>query len=467
MNFNPLNLFSSKTKQLETELAAMRHELGLSQNMDGFMSNNLGFGTENDKAVSDWKYDANCRLDYATLDALLRTNGLARRIVDHPVNEATREWVSWTTDRKTADKVSILLEERNVLPLFTEAACAARGRRGGIVVLDVDDGQPVDMPVEKNRIRDAVPRFVVDARRCLPVDYRDPWTPVTHYDVTTSTHTRYHTDRLLIFDGLEAGDENRLSNCGYGESILDILWEALRNYCTDYTLGSSILKDQSVMVFKMEDYAAKVKKNGAKWALKQARSRRKLISAVQALLIGKEEEFEYVNRNVGGIAEIIQLAKDFLCAMTGIPHSELFGESPGASLGEGGAYQSRAFYNMVRKLQRDLLAPQLRKYLTYLILAHRLPKTLTFQWRSLWQMTPKEKAEVYEKTANGDQKYWQMGVLQEAHMEGRFSSDGFNQDITIEPGEELDDIEEGPGPEDQDPEGAKASGSKIPETAGK
>ncbi len=462
MNFNPLTLFrrDNQLESLRSEVQALQSELGMAQQMDGFQSQNLGFGTPEDKAVSDWKYAAEGRLDWRTLDSLLASNGLARRIVDHPVNEATREWLSWTVDRKVADKISALIEERNLIQIISKAARTARGRRGGVVVLDVDDGQPVDSPVEKNRIRDAIPRFVVDARRAIPVDYRDPWTPVTHYDITTSNYTRYHTDRLLVFDGLDSGDENRLSNYGWGESIIDILWEALRNYCTDYGMGSSILKDQSVMVFKTEDFAEKVKKGGAKWAIKQARARRKLISAVQALLMGKEEEFEYVNRNVSGIADIIHLAKEFLCAMTGIPHSELFGESPGASLGEGGAYQSRSFYNMVRMLQRDTLSPQIRKYMTYLAIAHKLPQEISFQWRSLWQLTPKEKSEVYEKTANGDQKYWQMGVLDTDHIESRFSADGFSQDIAIEPGEELDDIDEGPEPQDED---SPASGDKVPQ----
>lgn len=437
MKFNPFSLLRSDEADV---IAELRAEIQAMQHMDQYASSVTGLGNpQEDKAFNGVSYSAPPRLDWGTLDDLYRSNGVGKRIADHPANEAAREGIGFNADRKIADKLHCLIEERGLISSANRADRYSEAFRGGVVVLDVDDGRAVDEPVDKRRIRDVFVRFVVDARRAYPESYVDPWTPVQQYNITTSNVTLYHSDRLLVFDGIDSGDDNRMSNWGWGESIYDVINYSLANYCSDYTLGSTLLKDQSVMLFKQEGFNAKVKKKGAKHALKMARARRRMASAVNAILMDKEDEFEYVNRNITGISEIIKLAKEFLCAQVGIPHSELFAESPGASLGEGGTYQSRSFYNMVRRRQRDRIAPNLRKFINYLCLAHGLPQDVPFYFKSLWQMTPKEKSEVYSKTAEGDFKYFQMGVLDEDNIQSRFSADGFNQDIVVERGEDLDD----------------------------
>jgi len=430
MPFNPLSWFRSDGVS-QAELQALRDELDISRRMDQYLSEGLGYGTSEDKAFGDWVFSAECRLSYQQIDALYRSNGVGKRVIDHPAYEATREWISIQADKAQADKLNTALNEIDADLLCMTGLAWSSAYRGAGVVLDVDDRQSVEAPVNERGIRSVYPRYIVDARYLQP-QYVDPWTPVEYYRLLTGDNILIHESRILIFDGIDCGMENRQSNYGWGESQYDIINRPLQNYGTDYSIGSSLLKDQSVMVFKEPNFASNVKKNGGKYALKSARARRRMASAVQAILLDKEEEFMFVNRNVTGAKELIELGKDFLCAQTWIPHSELFGESPGASLGESGAYQSRAFYNMVRSsLQRKRLSKPVRRLLTYKAAELNQPPP-GFTFRSLWQLTPREKAQIYRETATGDAIYSRLGVPN-ATFYKRFTPDGFQQDIAIDP----------------------------------
>lgn len=429
MPFNPLSLFRSDSVS-KTEIQALRDELDLSRRMDQYMSEGLGFGTSEDKAFSDWKFAAETRLSYQQIDALYRSNGVGKRIIDHPASEATREWFTLNSDKAQATKLNDALMDIDAQQMMTTAHAWSQAYRGAGIILDVDDRQSVEAPVNINGIRSVYPRYIVDARYLQP-QFVDPWTPVEYYRLLTGDNILIHESRILIFDGVDCGMENRQSNYGWGESWFDIINRPLLNYGADHSIGSTLLKDQSVMVFKEPNFANNVKKNGGKYAIKQARARRRLASAVQAILLDKEEEFAFVNRNVTGAKDLILLSKEFLCAQTWIPHSELFGESPGASLGEGGAYQSRSFYNMIRGRQAKHFTKPIKRLITYKAAELNIPAP-SFNFRSLWQLTPKEKSEIYRNTATGDAIYSKLGVPNETFYK-RFTDDGFQQDIAIDP----------------------------------
>lgn len=429
MPFNPLSLFRSDSVS-KAEVQALRDELDTTRRMDQYLSEGLGFGTSEDKAFSDWKFAAETRLTHKQIDALYRSNGVGKRIIDHPASEATREWISLNSDKAQATKMTDALMDIDAQVLMTTGHSWSQAYRGAGVILDVDDRQPIDAPVNVAGIRSVYPRYVVDSRYLQP-EYSNPWTPVEYYRLMTGDNILIHESRILLFDGIDCGMENRMSNYGWGESWFDIINRPLLNYGADHSIGSTILKDQSVMVFKEPNFANNVKKNGGKYAIKQARARRRLASAVQAILLDKEEEFEFVNRNVTGAKDLILLSKEFLCAQTWIPHSELFGESPGASLGEGGAYQSRSFYNMIRGRQVKHFTKPIKRLLTYKAAELNIPVP-SFNFRSLWQLTPKEKSEIYRNTAAGDAIYSKMGVPNETFYK-RFTDDGFQQDIAIDP----------------------------------
>lgn len=446
---------SDETELLRAELKART---------DGYFSNEMGFGTDADKAIADWQYSADFRMQHAQVDQIYRSHGLAQKIVNHPASEATREWIQVTHDQ--ADEINKALEtpaftlatggatnQASWKQLLTLAYAWSRAYGGAAVVLDVDDGQDPAMPVNLNRVRGVFPRYVVDSRHLIPVNYL-PWQPVELYQLLTYNLTYIHPTRLLIFDGIDCGPLNRHSNNGWGEKIFDVINRPLQNYSTDYAEASTLLKDHSLKVFRQPNFANNVKTNGAKYAMKQAKIRQRMASAVRALVIDKEEEFLFVNRNIAGVAELVRLAKEFLCSVTWIPHSELFEESPGASLGEGGSYQSRAWYNRVKQLQGEHFESPLHQLLGYLGAANDWAGPIPFSWKSLWQMNPLEKADLYSKTALADFQYWQMGVLHPPDLQSRFTSHGFSQDITVTPIEDLNETEdppEAPHPSDELP----------------
>jgi hypothetical protein len=64
-------------------------------------------------------------------------------------------------------------------------------------------------------------------------------------------------------------------------------------------------------------------------------------------------------------------------------------------------------------------------------------ESLTWKFKSLWQQTKTEKAELYSKVASADAIYLDRGVISPSQVAERFESEEFQTDLMIEKDEEI------------------------------
>ena len=76
------------------------------------------------------------------LESRYRSDWLARRIVDLPAQDATREWRQWAASRPQLEKIDSLEKVLKVQKKMQQALIRARLYGGGALVMGVDQGQP-------------------------------------------------------------------------------------------------------------------------------------------------------------------------------------------------------------------------------------------------------------------------------------------------------------------------------------
>lgn len=403
----PKRVLLNTIERMRTEL--MMSELDAIPNMtgsytdgtrqDGFYSRKTGHGTENDKAEMVSAYSER-RLSRPELDAHYR-NGLIQRIINLPIADATRGWI---TIQHPDPKVSkLLLDQLDALGIFHktfQAACYGRMYRQAGVYIDIDDGQELDQPVDLASIKAIPVASVHDSQFLIP--QATEWFSTGSEILEPITYRlgmkSIHRDRIMIFNGLDAGINNRISCMGTGESVMDAIYRPFRNLDVDYNAASTLAKDFRIMMIKLAGFGNKVSQNGASdntSALARLRVMKGMLSIVHAWVGGDQDSVEWKTAPVQGYPELVQLTKEFLCWVTGIPHTKLFNEGTGAGLNNGkGESEQNDWAAVIEDIREHVLRPQLNKIIRYLCALNGIDELVTFEFPPMNPMTPKEKAEV-------------------------------------------------------------------------
>lgn len=387
----------------------------------GWYSTNLGLGTSSDKAEMFSPY-IDSRVSRTELDSLLRSSGLIQRIVSLPINDMTRRGI--TIEHERATEIQQALNKLRIFPKSNQAGRYGRIFKHGVVFPDADDGQPLDQPLNLKRIKRVNLASVHDA------DYIRPWgwewwdtgEPTMYERTGSKGQVRIHASRLMIFDGIDCGLNNRLSNNGMGESIIDAIYVPFRNLDIDYKAASTMAKDFRIPVFKLAGFEDKGK-NNTKSAVDAAKARYKtmkaMLSIVNGFVMGKDDTIEYLTANVTGYAELVRLTKDYLCFVTGIPHTKLFNEGTGAGLNNGkGESEANDWINVIEDFQEHLFRPQLDKIIAMVAAALKIYEPIVYTFNPLVPESPlqreqrrKERAQAEKYEAEADQIRLKCGLV--------------------------------------------------------
>jgi hypothetical protein len=279
------------------------------------------------------------------------------------------------------------------------------------VFMDIDDGQPLSEPVDIDNIKAFNLTSVHDIDTIQPVDFewwggRDDVLEPTHYQLVGKPESKIHRDRLMIFRGLDAGINNRIAAMGAGESVADSIYRAFRNLDSDYNAASTLAKTFRLLRIKLAGFAQKAGANSSSdnnSAMRRLRVMKSMLSIVNAWVGGEQDDVEYKASPVQGYDKIVELTKDKLCWESGIPHTKLFGESPGSGLNNGkGESQFNDYANSIEDIREFVFRPQLNKPVRYLCALNKIKDTVTYEFPPLHPESPKEKAETREANARAE-----------------------------------------------------------------
>jgi phage-related protein (TIGR01555 family) len=308
---------------------------------------------------------------------------------------------------------------------------------GGLVMLIDDGGEPAD-PVDVNRIR-AVRGFIPLSRHeLIPedvsiTDYSKPsaYRITTNQRITPDQTSNYvnlliHHTRVARFDGLYLPWNLRSRNTGWGQSVLQLIWQAYKRYESAMSGLEAMTTDADLFVHKMPGLFNRIAAGNESDLRKRLEANSLSRSVYGGMIVDKEEEVSFLNRALSNIATASDPFVKDLQAATGWPASILMGDSPGG-LGKEGRFEERVWASLVEQWQEVYCRTPITEIFTYILASRegptrgRIPESWSVHFPSVFTETDKEKAELQQLKAASDAQYLQLGVLNALEVrESRF-----------------------------------------------
>jgi phage-related protein (TIGR01555 family) len=439
--------------------------------LDGALVNVLtGLGTARDKneAIS---VKRSRLLSEGSIDALYEQSWLVRRIVDKFPQQGTRS--GW--DLSLGDETSTRMKQRlDELVAWTEtlgirqALCSAatysRLYGGGAVVVIADDRTPIDLPLNRRRLRTIHGFYPIDRWRLFPASgwsgIGEPesywfWTQNDHafqkleksgvtqapsngMDLNNATQVQIHSSRVVRIEGLPCSWRSQQNRQGWGVSVVDLVWDVFKRWETGQQSAADILHDFDLVVHKLPGLGNMLAAGGEDTLRQRLQANALARSTLGTYLLGDHEELTNFTRSAAGIADILAGLKSEITGASGLPHTLLWGESP-SGLGADGRSEQAAFGNEVADWQSQHIKDPLRR-LYELVMAcpegpwkgQPPPTDWEVSFRPTYTPTEDEQAELRTKVAQADSQYITAKVLQPNEVAlARFGKPRFSLDTTL------------------------------------
>ncbi len=376
---------------------------------DGLASMVAGLGTERDKAATVYYTDP--VIDQQQLVNAYRTSWLPRKIVDIPALDSCRNWRAWQAKNGQIELIEGEEKRLNVRGKVLEARKKARLFGGAALYIDL--GDDASQPLRIESVKKQGVRFltVLTPRQLQPGEIEtDPLSPLygrpKDYSIVAGTtrHTTVHPSRLVIFYGNELPDNDLTSGAtfAWGDSVLVSVMDSVKHADSTSANIASLIFEANVDVITMEGLMAYVgTPDGERKVTDRYRIAATGKSINRMLILDGKEKYE---RKAASFANLHELMDRFFQNVSGaadIPMTRLFGMSPGG-LNASGESDLRNYYDRVTSSQTLEMQPAMANLDECLIRSAtgKRDPDIHYDWNPLWQMSEKEKAEVFEKKAN-------------------------------------------------------------------
>jgi len=379
--------------------------------LDSFRNFVAGLATQSDKATGSEYFFMPMSTDQ--LVNAYRGSWLPRKIIRVPANDATRKWRSWNAEKDQITKIEQVERDLAVQKKVHDALILARLFGGSCIYIGTKD-RDLSFPIQENATITSL--TVLSRYRVTPVKWDVDLTSPGFgqpelFRVTLpgvgDFNQEVHASRLCMFQGAQLEDRDLMVGDGYwSDSILDSVIQALHQSDATIAAMASMVFEAKIDVIRIPNM---MKNIGDKQYEARLQNRVMLSGLVKginsALLMDKEEEFEQKQLNFGSIPDLMDRFMQNVSGAADIPMTRLWGRSP-AGMNSTGEGDMRNYYDSVSDLQSNEITPAISK-LDDLILAQALgdrPEELFYDWRSLWQSTEVEKAEIFTKLTDGISK---------------------------------------------------------------
>ena len=429
----------------DAAVQSLRKSRGLRR--DAWFNSRNKFGGTADPVIITEYVRSRGRMARAEAETLFEFDWLSRRVVEQQAKDATREWVNFTHKTDPA-KAEALREEDERLggqELFREAIRLGRLHGGNVLVLGVWDGRTApEEPLEIEKTQHMAFAHNVDRWLTFPRTwYRDvedpkygsPETYLVHRLAPIGTApSTVHETRVIRFDGNPLPPLARVRNWGWGASVLDEVYDALRNWGIANQAAASIVPNFITYAMKISNLQALIA-NGD-WATIQNRMGEAWaqMSIQNMMAYGADEQIEKMGTNIAGLPDLIDRFMKIVSGAVNIPMSILFQAESGALGGNSANTDQDNWYNDVGSYQNTYLRMRCRRWFDIIGVPIGLkPGEVEFDFKPLREMSPQQEADLYQKISQADQTYVNSGIIDTPERLGvfRFGGAKFNPGMPV------------------------------------
>lgn len=401
----------------------------------------LGVGADN--LLSQGTYNINPITRNRTLiEYCYRGSWVCRAVVNVLADDMTREGIDIKSemDPDEVDELAGGMEDMQIMPSFNEWIKWGRLYGGCIAVLLID-GQDFATPLRIDSIgKGQFKGLAVMDRWMISPDWSAPITDMgpnlgrpSFYEAVPGLvgfpQGRIHYSRCIRYEGIAIPYYQRLTENGWGLSVLEPLWDRLLSF-DSATLGAAQLAFKAhLRTLRMEGLRNAIAAGGKAMdgIVKNVEFIRKYQSVEGLTVLDMKDEFEVHTYTFAGLPDVIDRMASQVSGAAEIPLMRLMGEAP-TGLNNDGSGVMRGYYDKVKSEQSARMRPGVGLVLEC---AHRsifgIPTedSFGFDFRSLWQLDEKEKAEVAQSVTTSVTTAFSAGVIDQptALKELRESSD--------------------------------------------
>lgn len=404
------------------------------------------FGTSADP-ITRTMFGFSARLERTELESLYRHDWVARAVINSLPEDVTREWVSFIQeeDKARADDLDDAVDSLDTRNKFKQAIILSRLYGGSVMILGAYDGQMLEMPLNEERVNWFGFLLVLDRWQVFPrAWYRDPShpkfglpshylvQPVSHFGPTV-TNFIIHESRLIRFDGGFLPVRLRLQNIGWGDSSLEPVYEALRQFGVSTQSGAALMEDFVTRIYKMNDLPEKLGAGKLDLIEQRMQLAAGQLSVHGITVIGPDDEISKEGTPTAGLAKLHERYIDYIAGASRQPKSRLFGNQSGMLGASAADADLRTWYDQVRAFQMNELDRDVKKVARLKAKAEGLPTSgWDTKWNALWQLDEVTQSQVAANWSNAHSNWVQNGILlPEEIAEGTFGKDGISFDDIV------------------------------------
>lgn len=424
----------------------------LRMNLDAFVNAITGLGSLSRDKLMAASYQAPTEFTSVDLDNLYRGSWLVARACDRPSAEMVRKWVEIKTESDSGlgkDALRVV-NKLGAKAAFQEANTWAYLYGGGLILMGIDDGQSMDMPVRREAIRKIDYLRVLD-RYDVSVNSRytseekpgsagwpSSYRLNTVVDVLGASIEPIHESRFLRFDGVVTPLRRRIAMEMWCDGIVTRLFERLRGHDTAWGGIEHLLTDFAQAVLKIKDLDALLKEDASNDLMQRLMLLDMARSVTRILPLDAEmEDFERKPTPINGLGPVMQIMMEHLAGILEMPVAVLFGKAtPG--IGDTGNSQLKQWYDRIALGQETRIVPQAEILCGYQLAAmgHHVD-----DWSvdplPLEEMSEKEQADLHKTQAEADTLMITNGVVSEIEVRrSRYGGDGYSLNTMLDEGTE-------------------------------
>lgn len=383
---------------------------------DGFSNAMLGIGRNAYDPYNKFSFDGvGMELTNQQLENLFTYNGIANKIITAPVDDAIRAGfaITYGEDELVQDnKLQSVIEDLKIESVLKEAVSWDRLFGGALIVLRINDGGELEDELNENKIQyiDAIQVFDTGAVSVRST-YSDPTNPKYGtpeiYTISVANGSfDVHESRCIRLNGDLLPRNIRINRDGWGANVLERLQSELMNYNISLRNALMILQRLSQSVIKFNELANILSAPGGE---ELVRKRMNLIDQARSIdntvVLDGLDDYQQHNSTLSGVLDVINAFQTALSAVTDIPITRLFGQSP-AGQNATGKSDMNNYYNMVEGLRVNKIKPVIVRIVDLIDKAIdynvTLPEFWTVEFNPLETLDEKKEAETDKLKAETD-----------------------------------------------------------------
>ena len=426
--------------------------------LDGWQNVLTGLGTSRDKGT--YAEVVPTILSQQQCEDLWRGDDMADLIVTALPHDALRETPTLTiasiddaTQRAAAvDAITAALADLSAKKAVQKALQYERAYGGSAIYVGAVDGAlDAEQPLQTQSIRAIRHLTVFERRQLTACQYQDdPMSPdygkPLLYQVQSfgiASQQKVHASRLVIFEGRKVSERNPTQNDGWGDSVLSLVWDALRIFNQSWLGIGYTMLDFSVAIMKIKGLASILAANSPEAVANRAQAVELGRSIAKTILLDSEEEYERKTTTLAGVPDVLGQVMHRLAAAARMPISKMFGQSA-SGLNATGEGDARNWYDAVAAYQEDSVRPAYEKLLKLLFASKTgptkgiEPENWALKFPPLWQPTAKEQAETRKIVAETDAINYDMGLVTSEELRtSRFGGEEYSAETEIDSAPDL------------------------------